>query len=150
MDLNELIANIENHIANEGDFRDIGYLLESYNSNDWLHYIHRNTTGIKKTIAYLSSSIEIIIISWKAGYETQPHDHASNGCWLKFLSGGDLCETLYNSSLEEQCKKTIKPNQVSFMHNDFGYHSIKNSLETNGYSIHVYSPPKHKTTYFQL
>ena len=149
MDLNELIANIENHIINEGDFRDIGYLLESYGSTDWLNYIDSDTTGIKRNIVYLSSNIEIIIISWKAGYETLPHDHSRNGCWLKLLTG-ELSETLYNQALQEECNKIIKPRQISFMHNDFGYHSIKNSLETNSYSIHIYSPPKHKTNYFQL
>ena len=150
MDLNEMIANIENHIANEGDFRDIGYLLESYNNTDWLNYIDLNTSGIKRNIVYFSNNIEVIIISWRAGYETLPHDHSHNGCWLKLLSTGELCETLYNTELEKLCEKKISSKQISFMHNDFGYHSIKNKLESNCYSIHIYSPPKHKTKYFQV
>lgn len=148
MDLNDLIANIEKHIVNEGDFKDIGYLLECYNSEDWISYIDRNVREISKNILYISSNIELIIISWAGGYETLPHDHSSNGCWLKLLSG-ELSETMYNHQLEEIDSKNISSNQVSFMHNDFGYHSIKNKLNTNCYSIHIYSPPKHKTKYFQ-
>ena len=147
MDLDELIANIEKHIVNQGDFRDIGYLLECYNGSDWLYYIDLNTSGISRNTIYLSSNIEVIVISWLAGYETLPHDHSRNGCWLKLISG-KLDETLYNPSLKQIGNKQINPNQISFMHNDFGYHSIKNSLDCNSYSIHIYSPPKHKTTYF--
>lgn len=148
MDLNELTINIEKHIANGYDFKNIGYLLEMYDSDDWLSLINRNTTGISKNIVYLSSNIELIIISWVGEYETLPHNHASNGCWLKLLSG-ELSETLYNHQLQEIDTKNITSNQVSFMHNDFGYHSIKNKLDNNCYSLHIYSPPKHKTTYFQ-
>jgi cysteine dioxygenase len=148
MDLNEMIANIEKHIVNKGDFKDIGYLLECYNCEDWLSYINPNTTGISKNTAYLSFNIEVIIISWSGDYETLPHNHASNGCWLKLLSG-ELIETLYNHQIEKVGSKNISSNQVSFMHNDFGYHSIKNKLNSNCYSLHIYSPPKHKTTYFQ-
>ncbi len=148
MDLNDLIANIEKHIVNEGNFKDIGYLLECYNSEDWLSYIDPNTTGISKNILYLSCNIELIIISWVGGYETLPHDHSSNGCWLKLLSG-NLVETMYDHRIEEVGTKNISSNQLSFMHNNFGYHSIKNKLDTNSYSVHIYSPPKHKTTYFE-
>ena len=55
MNLNELIANIENHIVNEGDFKDIGYLLECYNSEDWLWHIDHNVSEISRNIIYLSS-----------------------------------------------------------------------------------------------
>ena len=148
MDLNDLIANIEKHIVNNGQFKDIGYLLECYNSEDWISYINPNTTGISKNTVYLSSNIEVIIISWVGCYETLTHDHSSNGCWMKLLSG-ELSETLYNHQLEEISIKNISSNQVSFMHNDFGYHSIKNKLDTNSYTMNIYSPPKHKTKYFQ-
>lgn len=148
MDLNTLIENIENHIDNEGDFRNIEYLLECYDSSDWICYVDHNATEIFRNTVYLSPTIEVIIISWPAFYETLPHDHAYNGCWLKLLSG-ELCETLYNSQIEKLGHKKIASNQLSFMHNNFGYHSIKNELEVNCYSIHIYSPPKHKTKYFR-
>jgi len=44
----------------------------------------------------------------------------------------------------------IKEGHISFMCNDFGYHSIKNDTEDIVFSLHIYSPPLHKTKYFPV
>jgi cysteine dioxygenase len=95
----------------------------------------------------LSFNIEVFILSWKSGYETLPHDHSKNGCWLKVLRG-KLNETLYTGELEMINNRDVSEGQYSFMSNDIGYHSIRNDDESISFSIHIYSPPMHKTIYF--
>jgi hypothetical protein len=146
-DLNALIMTIENHIENLGNFKDIGDIIDSYRGNDWLSYIDPFTTGLSRNKIYLSSNIEVFILSWKAGYETLPHDHSKNGCWLKQLRGR-LTETFYSKELERLNSKDVNQGQFSFISNDMGYHSIKNDTEESSFSIHIYSPPMHNTKYF--
>jgi hypothetical protein len=146
-DLNALIMTIENHIENLGNFKDIGDIIDSYRDNDWLSYIDLFTTGLSRNKIYLSSNIEVFILSWKAGYETLPHDHSKNGCWLKQLRG-TLTETFYSKELERLNSKVVNQGQFSFISNDIGYHSIKNDTEELSFSIHIYSPSMHNTKYF--
>ena len=91
-------------------------------------------------------------MSWNSGYETLPHDHSENGCWLKMLKG-NVIETQYRdnqSNLDIGETNLITEGQISFMCNDFGYHSIKNNTEDIVFSLHIYSPPLHKTKYFSV
>jgi len=149
-DLNNLFLTIENYMNNGGSFSDIKPIVESYNSNDWINHTNIDTTGLyRNKILYLSYNIEILILTWKSNYETLPHDHSKNGCWLKVLKG-KLVETLYNKKLEKESENELKEGEVSFMSNDIGYHSIKNDTNNFTFSMHIYSPPLHKTKYFSV
>ena len=151
-ELNRMIISIEKHIESTGNFF-IGDILKRYNGNDWLNHIDHSTTGLTRNKIYISNDIEVIILSWNSGYETLPHDHSKNGCWLKMLKG-NVIETPYrdNQSNLIQTGETnlIKEGHISFMCNDFGYHSIKNDTEDIVFSLHIYSPPLHKTKYFSV
>ena len=147
--LDNLFLTIDNQLNAGVEFSDIGWIIENYKNKDWRKHIDINTTGLSRNRIYLSSNIEVFILSCKSQYETLPHDHSSNGCWLKILSG-NLLETLYNKDLKKICIKNIDKNEVSFMHNEFGYHSITNNSDNNVYSIHIYSPPMHKTKYLDF
>ena len=151
-ELNSMIISIEKHIESTGNFF-IGDILKRYNGNDWLNHIDHSTTGLTRNKIYISNDIEVIILSWNSGYETLPHDHSENGCWLKMLKG-NVIETPYrdNQSNLIQTGETnlIKEGHISFMCNDFGYHSIKNDTEDIVFSLHIYSPPLHKTKYFSV
>jgi len=147
--LDDLFLTIENHLRKDGKFTELKNILNSYNGNDWVNYINFDTNGLFRNRIYLSFNIEVLILSWKSGYETLPHDHSTNGCWMKILSG-KLLERLYDSNLQKIDEKEVEEGQVSFMSNDFGYHNIKNELDKTTFSIHVYSPPMHTTKYFNL
>lgn len=145
-DLNSCVIAVEKHIAETGNF-DIGYIIQDYNGTDWINHCSFDTIGLTRNKIYLSFNIEVLILTWKAGYETLPHDHAKNGCWLKVLKG-NLSETRYTKDLEERSLKQLSEGEVSFMSNEYGYHSIHNYTDEVVSSIHIYSPPLHKTKYF--
>ena len=151
-ELNSMIISIENHIESTGNFF-IGDILKRYNGNDWLNHIDHSTTGLTRNKIYISNDIEVIILSWNSGYETLPHDHSENGCWLKMLKG-NVIETQYRDNQSNLIQRgetnLITEGQISFMCNDFGYHSIKNDTEDIVFSLHIYSPPLHKTKYFSV
>jgi cysteine dioxygenase len=147
--LDDLFLSIENHIGKGGKFTEIKEIIENYTGNDWISHINTNTSGLDRNRVYLSLNIEALILSWKPSYETLPHDHSANVCWIKILSG-NLIETLYNNDMEKLNRKSNEEGQCSFMSNIIGYHSIKNESETTTFSIHFYSPPMHKTRYFKL
>ena len=146
-DLNILFNSIENHIENGHNFKELEDILDSYSGDDWINHIDPLSSGLSRNKVYLSFNIEVFILSWKAGYETLPHDHSKNGCWLKVLRG-KLNETLYTEELEMINIRDVSEGQYSFMSNDIGYHSIRNDDDTMSFSIHIYSPPMHKTRYF--
>lgn len=147
--LNCLATSIEDYISNGGDFKEISYIIETYTGKDWINYIDNHPHGLNKNRVYLSSNIEILILSWKSNYKTLPHDHSKNGCWLKVLKG-TLSEKLYNHNFNLTCKSIIYQGDISFMSNDIGYHSIANETENTTFSIHIYSPPLHKTKYYNI
>ena len=70
-----------------------------------------------------------------------------NGCLLKVLEG-ELEEFLYNKNLKLRTKSKIKKNTINYMNNNIGYHRITNNNNINAFSLHIYSPPNHKTIYF--
>lgn len=133
--------------AEEVPFANIGRVLKGYSGNDWIHFAESETrTGLIKKRIYASPSLEILFLSWPKSYSTLPHDHAANGCWLKVMTG-QLQETRYNTEFEPTQSTCLRKGDISFMSNNLGYHAIS-SLELT-WSLHVYSPPFHKTQYFQ-
>lgn len=130
----------------------IDQVLQEYSNiaDDWEPYAEVNPqTLVKQRIYYHEGTFEVMLLSWPPGYTTLPHDHALNGCWLLMLQGA-LLETRYSQDLQPTSTHLLTPFQTSYMHNRFGYHSIRNA-NTDGptWSLHVYSPPSHITQYFK-
>lgn len=95
-----------------------------------------------------NENFEIFIISWNKNQNAPIHDHSYNGCWLKVLQG-ELTENIYETdSLSLYKSNSIKTNDISFMKNNIGYHSITNKSDETAITIHIYNPPNHKTKFF--
>ena len=127
MTLEELISEI-NRINN---FNLIDSALKKYNGDDWRKYEY-----------------EIYLIIWDYNSKTPIHDHADNGCWLKVLDG-KIHEKKYSDTLNLLYDNVYENGDISYMNNNVGFHSIINSDKIS-YTLHVYSPPNHKTIYFSL
>lgn len=141
-DLESLARAVE-----EVSFSDVGSVLKRYSGNDWVYFADSEPkTGLSKKKMYGSPSLEILFLSWPESYSTLPHDHAANGCWLKVMIG-QLQETRYNTEFEPTQSTCLRKGDISFMSNNLGYHAISSPELT--WSLHVYSPPFHKTQYFQ-
>jgi cysteine dioxygenase len=143
-----MLENIILKISNEPNFDNIGNILKDYNDIDWKQYVKIDDKRYCRNKIFENDNFEIFVISWNKNQNAPIHDHSCNGCWLKVLSG-ELIENRYKTdSLELYQSNFMKTNDVSFMKNDIGYHSILNASDEIAITFHVYNPPNHKTKFF--
>jgi len=94
---------------------------------------------------------EIILIEWKPDSISPIHNHADKGCVMLLLDGS-LIETRYketNKGIVSSSVEQILKHNVSFIENKKGIHKIENISKNNSvFSLHIYSPPKHKAKIF--
>ncbi len=91
---------------------------------------------------------DILVLRWAPASKAPYHDHATRGC-LQVVINGKLQERRLVTAGESAIQKTLTPEtSPSFMHNSLGIHSISNPIDTPVFSIHLYAPCKHRTTFF--
>ena len=149
--LNDLAHYI--HTNKSDPFINIINIVQQYSGNDWKKYINHDTPSyFKQNVDIPYDWFEIYIISWSPHTKTLIHDHAINGCILKILDGS-LTEHIYSSINDTSSlinTNIIQNNMTCFMSNDIGFHSIQNNNNNISISLHIYSPPNHKTRYNYL
>ena len=92
--------------------------------------------------------VDIYFFKWKPNIQTKIHNHSGSGC-IMILLKGKLQETIYNNSLETVQKKIYdRLLNVSYIHDNIGYHDIKNKCSESSCSVHIYHPKNHKTKYY--
>jgi cysteine dioxygenase len=127
-------------------------LLNYYNditnnviSNDYLQYVTINPHHYHRSKVFENDFFEIYIITWNTYQRSQFHDHSENGCYAIVLQG-ELTEEITDNDNSVTTITTQKEGDVTFIANDIGLHRISNPSSTNiAISLHVYSPPNHKT-----
>jgi len=135
-------------ISNQTNFDKVGDILKEYNDDDWKIHMKTDDNRYCRNKIFENENFEIFIISWNKNQNAPIHDHSCNGCWLKVLQG-ELIENIYESeSLSLYKSSSIKKNDISFMKNNIGYHSITNNSDETAVTIHIYNPPNHKTKFF--
>lgn len=117
-----------------------------YSGDDWKKYEKYSDIGYQRKLAYRGDNVEILILSWKKGQKSKIHNHPDNGCILTLLKG-KIKETRYEikdiSVVNETIINTYEP---SYIDNSECYHDIE-ALE-DSVSLHIYSPPNYRPTYF--
>lgn len=147
MNITEFLEKVDNT-----PFESLDQILSvPLNAADWVNQLVNQSVNLEpisfsRQRVHLTPSgqVEVLVLTWPPGYSTLPHDHAQYGCWLKVLQGS-LTESRYGLNLHKTQVSTLETGQSSFMCNDFGYHSIANTTTQPAYSLHLYSPPFHKT-----
>jgi predicted metal-dependent enzyme (double-stranded beta helix superfamily) len=139
--MDNLILNL-----NRDEFDNYLHYIEKYNSEDWKKFISINEKSYDRIMVYKNENIEIYIITWNSNQNARIHDHSEKGCYLKILQGC-LEEKIYDNELNLLSTNIIKEGDISFMHNKIGFHSIHNNTNKISVSLHIYSPPNHKTKF---
>jgi cysteine dioxygenase len=149
MDL--LINNIKNVLKQNQSLESCDGFLKEYNSEDWKEFIKHNSNFNKdynKILIFKNNNFEIYLIIWEKNGIAKMHNHASNGCLMKILEGS-IKETQYHSETKQELDyKTYTQDNTSFIHDSLFYHSIENINNDKSMTLHIYSPPEHKTQYF--
>ena len=90
--------------------------------------------------------IDIYFIVWKPNAISKIHNHSRNGCYM-FILKGDIKEEIYNKKLNIIGSNFYSTFDISYINDNIGYHRIKNTNKYS-YSLHLYHPKNHITTYF--
>jgi cysteine dioxygenase len=114
---------------------------------DCLEHIKPSVETYSKSLVYKNEYYEIFIITWNTNQNSKIHDHSENGCWLKIIDGR-IQENIYDINLQINKINIINKNEIGFMDNNIGFHSIFNLNSDITVSIHIYSPINHKTKYY--
>lgn len=120
-------------------------LLGKYNGNDWEKYIIKGNNYTKNKF-FINKKIEISIITWPPGFESDYHNHAIGGCLFKCMRGS-IEENNYNMWTRNNIN-TLHEGDIRYIDDTFGIHKIKNVNNDYSISLHVYSPPNHNTIWF--
>lgn len=131
-------------IINSKEFylRDI---LQEYTAEDWKKHVKTSSNTYNRSKIFENENFDVYVITWNNLQKANIHDHSENGCWLKVLDG-KLAEKIYDSDMNILRTDIHEKNDISFMRNDIGFHSIENFNEIT-ITLHIYSPPNHKTKF---
>lgn len=125
-------------------FSRIGNIVSSYKGHDWEYYRQVSEENYNRCRIYTDDVYDIYVITWGSKQKSPIHDHPEGGCWLKVLEGS-LREIIYDKNMLVKTVRYLKPGDLGFMHNSFGYHKIENNSNRVATTLHVYSPPKEKS-----
>lgn len=90
-----------------------------------------------------TKEFELILLCWEPGQITPIHDHGGEECWVRVVEG-DLRETIYQEDrgeLKEITSSVAKTNDVTYMIDFMGYHSLENLSNKRSMSLHLYAKP---------
>lgn len=151
----QLVKTIKPMINSGTKLSKIRYILNNYNADDIYNFYtnsHPKTYNkIKLNLTNSDDLFEIILISWGAGAKSPIHNHPPNGCLMKVLSGS-LQENHYNivnDSLQLYKINQYYRNDINYIDDKLGYHSIINNTNKIVHSLHIYSPPNFKIKTFK-
>ena len=100
-----------------------------------------NEYGYSKNLLSKNSLITSYIIAWNPYAKTNIHSHTKNGCYMMGILG-KLQEDIYSYS-DKQLIKTrflLPGDEIKFIYNKMGSHSITNLNDETSISLHIYSP----------
>ena len=139
--LNKLFDTIENNLKNNIKLSSQIDILKQYNGNDWLDYVKINKEKYNRNIVKKNDLFELAIITWDINQKTKIHGHPKGGCLFKVIHGN------INENFHKKRDKiihrinTYKMNDISYIDNSIGYHSMHNNYDDMCVSLHIYSPP---------
>lgn len=94
-----------------------------------------------------NEKFELILICWCEGHKTPIHDHGGEECWVKVIEG-ELKEVIYRRNEDDELiaikSSRSKVNQVTYMKDFMGFHSLENISKKRSITLHLYAKPIRK------
>ena len=91
-----------------------------------------------------NEKFELILLCWEKGQQTPIHDHGGEECWVKIING-EFKETIFKTTesgeLEVENSFVLKEDEISYMIDFMGFHSIENISDGRSMSLHLYAKP---------
>jgi len=149
MNLAELFNAFTVALRRGKKLKDLGPLLSSYDGDDWKQYEKYNADHYARNLVKINDQLEMLILCWEVHQGCPVHDHPVNGCLVRILKG-EVTETVYKlSGKPEFLSSSILPTGgIAFKEGNAILHEIFNHSDKRAASIHIYSPPNYRPTYF--
>ncbi len=91
-----------------------------------------------------NDKFELILLCWSVGQKTPIHNHGGEECWVKVIEG-DIKELIYKTDdlgkLSVVKSSISTTNDISYMIDFMGYHSLENLSNKRSMSLHLYAKP---------
>ena len=127
--------------------KNLKYCLEDlrfFNGSYLIEEAEFNEENYIRKVLFQNDLFEIILIGWDVNQKSPIHNHSSNGCIFKLLSG-HIFETIYSTSYINKLETySFCPGSCKYIDNNMYYHRIENKSENKAVSLHIYSPPNFK------
>lgn len=130
----------------EGERATYNHIIHSvkFSSNAFEKYVSWSDECYTRNCIFDSEKFELILICWCKGHSTPIHDHNGEECWVKVIEG-EFKETIYkeneNGALTLVKTSISKPDQVTYMKDFMGFHSLENLSDKKSMSLHLYAKP---------
>ena len=152
MEINTLtqLGNIITSELENNKLIDLKNILENYTGQDWKDYVSFCCQKYKRNLVFINQSIEILIICWEDGQKSGTHDHAENGCLLRMMEGS-LREDVYmrnGDTFNFINSNFMQKDDISYKQGTLCLHNIINESGYQSVSLHIYSPPNYKATFY--
>jgi cysteine dioxygenase len=139
--INELVDALSE--AERATFNEIIHSTNLPNSI-FENYCSWSTESYTRNCIIDNEKFELILICWESGQITPIHNHGGEECWVKVIEGS-LKETIYeiDKAGELNILKTdiSRAQDVSYMIDFMGYHSLENLSNKRSMSLHLYAKP---------
>ena len=97
-----------------------------------------------RNCVFENEKFELILLCWEPGQKTPIHDHGGEECWVKAVQG-EFEEVIYklgdNNELKLIKSGISKTNDITYMIDFIGFHSLQNISTERSMSLHLYAKP---------
>jgi cysteine dioxygenase len=108
------------------------------------HYCSWSDKSYTRNCIVENEKFELILLCWEAGQITPIHDHGGEECWVKVIEG-EFRERIYTTDEAGELsivKSSIaKVNDITYMIDFMGFHSLENLSDKRSMSLHLYAKP---------
>lgn len=116
----------------------------SLSINAFVNYISWSNECYTRNCIFENDQFELILLCWEKGQKTPIHDHGGEECWVKIINGEFeeiIFKTSENGELEVENSFILKEDEISYMIDFMGFHSIENIFDGRSMSLHLYAKP---------
>lgn len=139
--LNELVTSLSEEDSTK--YADL-LLSAKLSSDDFESCCSWSSESYTRNCVIDNEEFELILLCWQPGQFTPIHDHGGEECWVKIIEG-EFNETIYkeNEAGKLDVVKTTqsKANDITYMVDFMGFHSLENLSKKKSLSLHLYAKP---------
>mgnify|MGYP001036348702 CR=1 FL=1 len=146
--LDELITALS-----EGERTTYNHIIHSikFPENAFENYCSWSDECYTRNCIVDNEKFELVLICWEEGHRTPIHDHGGEECWVKVIEG-EFKETIYKQGESGELNKVkssiAEPNEITYMKDFMGFHSLENLSKKRSMSLHLYAKPIRKCNMF--